>query len=297
MYKDETLDPKWEIQRRRNLRLKRVRFVTEKIVPRIILILICFFAIMPFYWMLITSVKSVMELRSLPPTIFPSEFHFEHYALAVEYIPFFRYTMNSMTYVVFTVIGAIFSNSLIGYGFSRIQWKGREALFMVVIATMFIPFPVVLVALFHIFAKLKMISTFYPLIIPAYFGSALYIFLMRQYLFSIPKEISEASFIDGCSEFQIFSRVILPLMKPAIGVIAIFTALNSWNDFLGPLIYIQNQDLYPLSIGLQFFRSQREVEYSLLMAASTLVVLPVTVIFLCFQRFFVEGITIGAVKG
>jgi len=297
MDKNETIDERLEFQRRRNLRLKRVRFFNEKIIPRIILVIISCFAMMPFYWMLITSVKSVMELRSIPPTVFPSEFHFEHYQRAVEYIPFFKYTMNSMTYVVFTVIGAVFSNCLIGYGFSRIQWKGREALFMVVIATMFIPFPVVLVALFDIFAKLKMISTFYPLIIPSYFGSALYIFLMRQYLFSIPKEISEASFIDGCSEFQIFSKVILPLMKPAIGVIAIFTALNAWNDFLGPLIYIQNQDLYPLSIGLQFFRSQREVEYSLLMAASTLVVLPVTVIFLCFQRFFVEGITIGAVKG
>ena len=288
---------KYEYQRKKNLRIKRIRFVTEKIIPRVILVLICLFAIMPFYWMLITSLKSVMELRRVPPTIFPSEFHFEHYSQAVQFIPFFRFTINSLTYVVFAVIGAIFSNSLIGYGFSRIQWKGREPIFMVVIATMFIPFPVVLVALFDIFAKLKMINTFYPLVIPAYFGSALYIFLMRQYLFSIPKEISEASFIDGCTEFQIFSKVILPLMKPVIGVVAIFTALGAWNDFLGPLIYIQKQELYPLSIGLQFFRSQREVEYSLLMAASTLVVLPVTVIFLCFQRFFVEGITIGAVKG
>jgi len=253
---------------------------------------------MPFYWMIITSIKSVLELRQVPPTIFPSEFHFEHYSQAVRFIPFFKYTTNSMTYVIFAVIGAIFSNTLIGYGFSRIQWKGREPIFMIVIATMFIPFPVVLVALFDIFAKLRMINTFYPLILPAYFGSALYIFLMRQYLLTIPKEISEASFIDGCTEFQIFTRVILPLMKPVIGVVAIFTALGAWNDFLGPLIYITgNENLYPLSIGLQFFRSQREVEYSLLMAASTLVVLPVTVIFLCFQRFFVEGITIGAVKG
>jgi multiple sugar transport system permease protein len=252
---------------------------------------------MPFYWMLVTSVKSVMELRAIPPTVFPSEFHFEHYSQAVKFIPFFKYTMNSLTYVTFAVIGAVFSNALVGYGFSRIKWRGREPIFLIVIATMFIPFPVVLVALFDIFAKLKMINTFYPLIIPAYFGSALYIFMVRQYLLTIPKEISEASFIDGCTEFQIFARVILPLMKPVIAVVAIFTALGAWNDFLGPLIYIQNQDLYPLSIGLQFFRAQREVEYSLLMAASTLVVLPVTVIFVCFQRFFVEGITIGAIKG
>jgi len=252
---------------------------------------------MPFYWMLVTSIKSVGELRAVPPTLFPKEFHFEHYVQAVKFIPFFRFTSNSMIYVVFAVLGAIFSNTLIGYGFSRIKWKGRDAVFMVVIATMFIPFPVVLVAMFDIFAKLGLINTFVPLILPAWFGSALYIFLMRQYLLTIPKELSEASFIDGCSEFQIFQKIILPLMKPVIGVVAIFTALAAWNDFLGPLIYIQNQDLYPLSIGLQFFRSQREVEYSLLMAASTLVVLPVTVIFLCFQRFFVEGITVGAIKG
>ncbi|MDR2729921.1 MAG: carbohydrate ABC transporter permease [Treponema sp.] len=287
----------WEIQNKRNLRLKRARFISVNVIPRVILVIISLIALMPFYWMLVTSVKSVMELRSVPPTVFPHEFHFEHYSQAVKFIPFFKYTRNSLTYVVFVVIGAIFSNALIGYGFSRITWRGREAVFLVVIATMFIPFPVLLVALFDIFAKLKMINTFYPLIIPAYFGSALYIFMVRQYLLTIPKEISEASFIDGCTEFQIFSRIILPLMKPVIAVVAIFTALGAWNDFLGPLIYIQDQDLYPLSIGLQFFRSQREVEYSLLMAASTLVVLPVTVIFISFQRFFVEGITIGAVKG
>jgi len=287
----------YELMLKNSRRIRTRRIIAEKIVPRIILIMISLLFIMPFYWMIITSLKGVQELRAMPPTLFPKEFHFEHYVQAVQFIPFFRYTVNSMTYVVFAVLGAIFSNTLVGYGFSRIKWKGREVIFLVVIATMFIPFPVVLVALFDIFAKLKMINTFYPLIIPIWFGSAFYIFLMRQYLLTIPKELSEASFVDGCSEFQIFLKVILPLMKPVIGVVAIFTALAAWNDFLGPLIYIQNQDLYPLSIGLQFFRSQREVEYSLLMAASTLVVLPVTVIFLCFQRFFVEGITVGAIKG
>jgi multiple sugar transport system permease protein len=205
--------------------------------------------------------------------------------------------MNSLTIVIFAVIGAIISNSFISYGFSRINWPGREPVFLIVIATMFIPFPVVLVALFDIFAKFRLVNTFYPLILPAYVGSAFYIFMMRQYLMTIPKEISDAGFIDGATEFQIFYRLVLPLMKPVIAVVAIFTALGSWNDFLGPLIYLQNQKMYTLSIGLQFFRSQHEVEYTLLMAASTLVALPVVIIFLCFQRFFVEGITIGAVKG
>jgi multiple sugar transport system permease protein len=276
---------------------KARRIIYEKIIPRAILAVMCLLFLMPYYWMIVTSLKGTQELRAAPPTLFPHELHPEHYAEAVQFIPFFRYMMNSLTIVIFCVIGAIFSNSLISYGFSRIDWPGREKLFYVVIATMFIPFPVVLVALFDIFAKFRLINTFYPLIIPAYTGSALYIFMMRQYLMTIPKELSEAGFIDGANEFEIFVKLILPLMKPVIAVVAIFTALGAWNDFLGPLIYLQNQQMYTLSIGLQFFRSQHEVEYSLLMAASTLVALPVVVIFLCFQKFFVEGITIGAVKG
>jgi len=280
-----------------SLRLRRVRVFNQKVLPRIILCVICLFFIMPYYWMIITSLKGNLELRETPPTFFPREIHFEHYAEAVRFIPFFRYMMNSLVIVIFSVAGAVFSNSLVGYGFSRIAWPGREKVFYVVIATMFIPFPVVLVALFDIFARLRLVNTFFPLILPSFFGSALYIFMVRQYLLTIPKEISDAGFIDGATEFEIFWKLVMPLMKPVIAVVAIFTALGAWNDFLGPLIYLQDQNLYTLSIGLQFFRSQHEVEYSLLMAASALVALPVVVIFLCFQRFFVEGITIGAVKG
>jgi multiple sugar transport system permease protein len=257
----------------------------------------CLIYILPYYWMIVTSLKGVLELRALPPTVFPKEFHFENYIEAVQYIPFFRFMKNSLILAASCIVGATISNSLIAYGFSRIQWPFREPLFYVVIATMFIPFPVILVALFDIFAKLKMVNTFGPLIIPSFVGSALYIFMMRQFLLTIPKEISDAGFIDGAAEFQIFWRLIVPLMQPVIAVVAIFTALASWNDFMGPLIYIQNEALYPLSIGLQFFRTQHEVQYSMLMAASTLVALPVVIIFLCFQRFFVEGITIGALKG
>jgi multiple sugar transport system permease protein len=276
---------------------RRVRFITAKFIPRVLLVLMCLLFLLPYYWMIITSLKGVLELRALPPTVWPHSFHFENYVEALRYIPFFKFMRNSLILAASCIVGATVSNSFIAYGFSRIQWPFREPLFYVVIATMFIPFPVVLVALFDIFAKLRMVNTFAPLIIPSFVGSALYIFMIRQFLFTIPKEISDAGFIDGANEFQIFSRLILPLMKPAVAVVAIFTALASWNDFMGPLIYIQNEELYPLSIGLQFFRTQHEVQYSMLMAASTLVALPVVVIFLCFQRFFVEGLTIGALKG
>jgi multiple sugar transport system permease protein len=204
---------------------------------------------------------------------------------------------NSLILALGSVIGAVISNSLGAYSLSRIDWPGREVVFYVVISTMFIPFPVILVALFDIYSKFNLVNTFAPLIRPACMGTAMHIFMMRQYLFGIPKEISDAGFIDGANEFQIFWRLILPIMKPVIAVVAIFTALGSWNDFLGPLLYLQQENLYPLSLGLQFFRTSHHIEYSMLMAASTLVVLPVVVIFLCFQRFFVEGITMGSVKG
>jgi multiple sugar transport system permease protein len=247
--------------------------------------------------MITSAIKSNEEMRAVPPTFFPHSFHFENFILAIQYIPFFRFMRNSLILSLGSVIGAVISNSLGAYSLSRIDWPGREFVFYIVIATMFIPFPVILVALFDIYAKFNLVNSFAPLIIPAFVGSAMHIFMMRQYLFSIPKEISDAGFIDGANEFQIFSRLILPIMKPVIAVVAIFTALNSWNDFLGPLLYLQREDLYPLSLGLQYFRTQHHIEYSMLMAASTMVVLPVVVIFLIFQRFFVEGITMGSIKG
>ena len=274
-----------------------IRVFSEKIVPRILLIIMCALFILPFYWMVTASIKSDMELRSVPPIFFPQSFHFENYITAVQYIPFFQYMFNTLIIVVGSIAGAVITNSLVAYGLSRIQWKGREVLFYLIVATMFIPFPVILVALFDIFAKFKLVDTYVPLILPSFAGSAVLIFMMRQYLLSIPKEISDAGFIDGANELQIFGRLILPLMKPTIGVVAIFTALWAWNDFLAPLIYLNSEDKYTLSLGLQFFRSTRRIEYSMFMAASSLVVLPVVVIFLIFQRFFVEGITVGAIKG
>jgi multiple sugar transport system permease protein len=273
------------------------RIFIQKIFPRIILILMSFLFILPFYWMIITAIKGLEELRQIPPTLIPHSFHWENFVYAVNYIPFFRFLRNSIILAVISIIGAVISNSLVSYSIARINWKGREKLFYIIVATMFLPFPVILVAVFDIFAKFRMINTFWPLILPSFLGSATHIFMMRQYLLSIPLEISDAGFIDGANEWQIFVRLIVPIMRPVIAVVAIFTALASWNDFLGPLLYLQKEELYPLSIGLQFFRSEHRVEYSQLMAASTLVALPVVVIFLCFQRFFVEGITIGALKG
>jgi multiple sugar transport system permease protein len=257
----------------------------------------CFIYILPYYWMVVSSLKDNQELRALPATLFPHRLFFQNYRDAVNFIPFFRFFVNSMIITALSVVGAIITNSLVSYGLSRIDWPGREPLFVFVIATILIPFPVVLVGLFDIFSKVRMVNTFWPLILPYFVGAGTYTFMMRQYLLGIPREISDAGFIDGANEFQIFYRLILPIMQPVIAVVGIFAALSSWNDFMGPLIYISSEALYPLSIGLQFFRNDYMVEYNLLMAASTLVVLPVVVVFVCFQRFFVEGITMGALKG
>jgi multiple sugar transport system permease protein len=284
-------------EKHKSSRRYMMRYFGERIFPRIILVFMCILYILPFYWMLTSAIKSNEELRAIPPFIFPRSFHFENFIFAVQYIPFFQFMRNSLILALGSVIGAVISNSLGSYALSRIDWPGREFVFYVVIATMFIPFPVILVALFDIYSKFRLVNTFAPLIIPSFVGTAMHIFMMRQYLLGIPREISDAGFIDGANEFQIFSRLILPIMKPVVAVVAIFTALGSWNDFLGPLLYLQREELYPLSLGLQFFRTSHHIEYSMLMAAATLVVLPVVIIFLCFQRFFVEGITMGAVKG
>jgi len=179
-------------------------------------------------------------------------------------------------------------------------------LFYICVATIFLPYPVILVALFDIFGKLPSfgvqgaqhwVNTFLPLIVPAFFGNPFYIFLMRQFMLGIPRELSDAARVDGASEIRTFWNVILPLTKPAVVVVAILAAVAAWNEFLLPLLYLQENDKYPLAVGLVFFTSEHDVSYNLLMAASTLIVLPVVILFIFAQRFFIEGITVGGVKG
>jgi multiple sugar transport system permease protein len=280
--------------------------LTASILPRIILIVFAVIFVSPFYWMVVSALKSVEEGAAFPPTLIPQAWRWQNFVDAINYIPFGLYAVNSLIITVGATIGAVLSNTLIAYGFSRIQWPGRNILFYVCIATIFLPYPVVLVALFDIFSKLpsfgiqgsnSWVNTFLPLIVPAFFGNPFYIFLMRQFMMGIPKELSDAARVDGASELQTFWNVVLPLTKPAVTVIGILAAVAAWNEFLLPLLYLQENEKYPLAIGLAFFTSQHDVAYNLLMAASTLIVLPVVVIFILAQRFFIEGITVGGVKG
>src|SRR3954469_9333273 len=287
-------------------RRKTGHILTHSLIPRIVLIAAAFLFIVPFYWMVVSAVKSSQELTKFPPSLFPAQWVWQNFVDAVNYIPFGLYALNSTIITVGITIGSVLSNTLVAYGFSRIQWPGRNAMFYVCIATLFLPYPVILVALFDIFSKLpafglqgatSWVDTFLPLIVPAFFANPFYIFLMRQFMLGIPKELSDAARVDGASEIQTFWKVILPLTKPAVVVVAIFAAVGAWNEFLLPLLYLQDNSKYPLAVGLAFFTSEHDVAYNLLMAAAVLVVLPVVVLFFLGQRYFVEGITVGGVKG
>jgi multiple sugar transport system permease protein len=217
---------------------------------------------------------------------------------ALNHVSFWVFLGNSFTVCVLGVIGTVFSNSIVAYGFSRIRWRGRDAFFAVTLATMMVPFPALMVPLYGVFRALHMVGTLQPLWLPTFFGSAFNIFLMRQFFLTIPEELSEAARIDGCSEWRIFIRIILPLSKPVLAVAALFHFLYAWNDFLGPLLYLSRKNTFTLSLALQRYQSQTGgVQWHYLMAASTVTILPIVVLFLFTQRFFVQGIATTGTKG
>ncbi|MEW5692768.1 MAG: carbohydrate ABC transporter permease [Candidatus Hydrogenedentota bacterium] len=225
------------------------------------------------------------------------EFRLENYKILWNTIPFFKYLKNTLFVAVVGTIAMTFSSALVAYGFSRIKWKGRDFFFAVSIATMMIPFPVTMVPLYTIFKTFGMIGTLKPLWVPTFFASAFNIFLLRQFFMTIPFELSEAAIVDGCNEFQIFYRIILPLSKPVLLVVGLFHFMYSWNDFMGPLIYLNKPETFTLSLGLQQFQSKSGgAEWHLIMAMSVLIILPVIVLFFFTQKTFIQGIALTGSK-
>lgn len=253
----------------------------------------------PFLWMISTSLKPLNETMKMPPQWIPTEMQWRNYADAIKSMGmFWLYVKNTLFLCVMTVAGTVITSALAAYGFSRIEWRGRDKVFLLALATMMIPFPVIMVPVYSLFRSLGWVGTFAPLWVPSFFAGAFNVFLLRQFFMTIPKDLSEAARIDGCSELRIFFQVILPLTKPALLVVALFQFMATWNDFLGPLIYLTNQDQFTLSLGLQAFQSQHGgTAWHHLMAASTLVCLPVVVLFFFTQRSFIEGISTTGVKG
>jgi len=258
-----------------------------------------FLALFPLYWMLSTSLKLLPETRAYPPIFFPLP-HWENYPQALAFQPFARYFANSFLVAGSVVVADLVSCSFVAYGFARLRFPGRDLLFMVLISTMMIPFIVRLVPLFLLFQQLKWINTYLPLIVPALFGTPFFIFLLRQFFLSIPGELAEAARIDGANEFRIWWQIYLPLSGPALAVVAIFAFQQSWNDFLAPLIFINDTDKFTAALGLAHMLSQSgaSTEYwNLLMAAATMTVLPVVVLFVTMQRYFVRGVALSGIKG
>lgn len=213
-------------------------------------------------------------------------------------ITFVTYLANTLTVAVLGVFGTVLSSALVAYGLSRIRWKGRETLFTLTLATMMIPFPVLMIPLYSVFRDLGWIGTLLPLWVPAFFGGAFNIFLLRQFFLTIPSELSDAARIDGCSELGIFFRVILPLARPALAVVALFHFLYVWNDFLAPLIFLTEPETFTMALGLQQYQSQHGgSEWQLLLAASLLLVLPIILLFFLAQRTFIQGISTTGMGG
>ncbi len=269
----------------------------RRAVTHLVMILLGIVFLIPFLWLFSTSLKTDPQIFLFPPRWIPNPLTFVQYHLAVTTIPFFLYTRNSLIFCGFTVIGVVCSCSLVAYGLSRIRWPGRDILFLVTIATMLLPFEVTLVPLFIVFRTIGWVGTFLPIIIPTYFGSAFYIFLLRQFMMTLPMELSDAARIDGASELRIFWSISLPLIRPALAVVALLQFLGAWGDFLGPLIYLTDQSTYTISLGLEQYNTQYGTEWGQLMAASTLLTIPVIVLFFLTQRTFIQGITLTGLKG
>lgn len=274
-----------------------LKTVLRRFLTHLVLVPAALVFLLPFLWMVSTSLKTISQIFTYPPIWIPHPLAFENYPNAVKYISFFLYLRNTIVVTVCSVIGATISSSLVAYSLARIRWPGRRILTLLTIATLMLPYQVTLIPVFLVFKRLDMVGDLRPLIVPQFFGVAYYIFLLRQFFATIPMELSEAAYVDGAREFTIFWYVILPLAKPALATVAVFQFIASWRDYLGPLIYLNNQKLYTLSLGLQQYSGQYGREWGMLMAASVLFTLPVILVFFFTQKTFVQGVTLTGIKG
>jgi multiple sugar transport system permease protein len=254
--------------------------------------------VLPFIFILLTALMT--QQQALTGRLWPSPFQWGNFTRVFSEIPLIRYTYSTLVYAVLATIGVVVSSIPVAYALSRMSWRGRNVAFLVVISTLMLPVQVTIVPLYVVFVRVHWIGSLKPLIVPAFFGDAFTIFLLRQFFLTIPQELSDAARVDGGGEFQIMTRVIMPLAKPAIAAVALFQFLYCWNDFFGPLLYTgSNPKIWTLAVGLSQYSEtvHRSVLWNIQMAASVLFMLPVIVLFFLAQRVFVEGITLTGVKG
>ena len=275
-------------------------------VTHLALLLICAGFILPLGWMISTSLKTNREAMLFPPKILPNPPNFESYPQVLNHprVDFPLFARNTVVVAGLAVVGTTFASAFVAYGFAKVRFRGRGVLFGMMLSTMMIPFPVIMISQFLLFrwldvhTPIQFLGTFKPLWLPWWFGTAFNIFLLRQFFLTIPDELSEAARIDGCGDVGIFFRIILPLARPALACVALFTFMHHWNDFLGPLIYLQDPQQYTLALGLQQLQGTQgtTTEWNVLMAGSVLVVLPVIVLFFLTQRTFIQGIATTGLK-
>ena len=253
---------------------------------------------LPLVWMISCSFKLEQKVFEFPPQLIPDPIRAANYVDALTYKPFHIYLKNTLTLIVLNELAIVLASSFCAYGFARIQFPGREFWFALVLATMMVPFVVLMVPQFVIFSRLHWLDTYLPLTVPYFFGGGAFnIFLLRQFFRTIPEELADAARIDGCNEFTIYAQIMMPLAKPALITVAIFTFFGTWNDFLGPLLYLNSPERFTISLGLAGFRSIMRTRWDLLMAASTATTLPIVILFFFAQRYFVQGVVLSGLKG
>lgn len=269
--------------------------LSKSIIKHIVIYALAFVTLVPFIWMILTSLKDMSEIFVYPPQFFPSEFKFENYKLAFEAAPFGRYYFNSL-FVAFTVtLGQLITCSMAAFAFARMQFLGRNILFYLFLGTMMIPYNVTMIPSFLVLYWLGWIDTYYALIVPG-LASAFGTFLLRQFFITIPKELEEAAFIDGATKLQVLWKIIVPLAKPALATLAIFTFMGVFNDFIWALIVLNSEDMQTVQLGLAIFRDRYLTQWDLLMAGSVTAVLPILIVFFFAQKYFIQGITLSGLK-
>jgi len=279
------------------IRRKRKEFIKRLLLYVVIFLSSIIFAL-PFAWLVRSSFMETGQIFILPPEWIPKPFRWQNYPEALSVYPFGRYFLNNLTIVFLAELGTIITSTIAAFAFSRLRWKGRDTIFIILLTSLMVPYAVTLIPTFILWKTLKSIDTYRPLIVPAWFGGGMFnIFLLRQFFLTIPYELDEAAYIDGASPLQIIWRIIIPLSKPAILTIAIFTFMGVWGDVLGPVVYLNSPEKYTLAIGLANFVTTYVGQWNYLMAASLIVALPPLILFFIGQRFFVQGITLTGLRG
>ncbi|MCS3844646.1 carbohydrate ABC transporter permease [Microbacterium sp. AK031] len=275
---------------------RRRRPLTRRVRQQISVALLALVFLFPLLVMLSTAFKTPTDIFSSPPTLLPADWTLENFAKAFDQIPIWRYLGNTLFVSGMSILGTVISCPLVAYSLAKVRWRGSRPLLILVLATMMLPPQVTLIPLFLVWNGLGATNSYLPLIVPAFLGTPFFIFMIRQFLLAVPDELIEAARLDGASEFRTYATIVLPLARPAIITAAIFQFVWAWTDFLNPLIYLNDESSYTLSLGLYAFFGENDVAWGPLMAACVLFTLPAVVIFLIGQKFFIGGAAAGALK-